>query len=93
MKQLTIEQPKEVLQVNYKDNVFEIPLAGSMPFQELLEIREAEGSDKKDRVLDLLRKYIPEDIYHELTADAIMQIVKAWSEESAEAAGVTPGES
>lgn len=94
MKEITLEQPKEVLKVNAYDTSFSIPLAGSIPFAVLLPIKKAKDNNEKlDFFVDFLKDYIPEDVYNKLTASEFNQILIAWGETSKLETGVTPGES
>lgn len=93
MKEITLEQPKEVLKVNIGDKSFNMPLAGSIPFCDLMRIKSAKTRDDKIEIMvELFSKYIPEEIYKSLTSSELKQIMNAWGEASEEA-GVTPGES
>lgn len=94
MKEITLEQPKEVLKVNVYDKSFSIPLAGSIPLAVLLPIKKAKDNNEKlDFFVDFLKDYIPEDVYNKLTASEFNQILIAWGETSKLETGVTPGES
>lgn len=94
MKEITLEQPKEVLKVNIKDKSFNMPLAGSIPFADLTKIKCAKSKDEQfEIIVKLFEKYIPEDIYAELTSSEINQIMIAWGNASGVETGVTPGES
>ena len=94
MKEITLEQPKEVMKVNFRDKSFTIPLAGSIPFKELATIKDAKTKeDKFGLIMKFFEKYIPEDIYSELTSNDINQIMVVWGETSQIETGVTPGES
>jgi len=94
MKEITLEQPKEVLKVNAYDKSFSIPLAGSIPLAVLLPIKKAKDNNEKlDFFVDFLKDYIPEDVYNKLTASEFNQILIAWGETSKLETGVTPGES
>ena len=94
MKEITLEQPKEVLKVTAYDTSFSIPLAGSIPLAVLLPIKKAKDNNEKlDFFVDFLKDYIPEDVYNKLTASEFNQILIAWGETSKLETGVTPGES
>lgn len=94
MKEITLEQPKEVLKVNAYDTSFSVPLAGSIPLAVLLPIKKAKDNNEKlDFFVDFLKDYIPEDVYNKLTASEFNQILIAWGETSKLETGVTPGES
>ena len=94
MKEITLEQPKEVLKVNAYDTSFSIPLAGSIPLAVLLPIKKAKDNNEKlDFFVGFLKDYIPEDVYNKLTASEFNQILIAWGETSKLETGVTPGES
>ena len=93
MKEITLEQPKEVLKVNMGDKSFSIPLAGSIPFTELAKFRAEVKIDKLNAMMNLLSEYIPDEIFKGLTTDQIKTILEAWTEASQIETGVTPGES
>lgn len=94
MKEITLEQPKEVLQVNAYDKTFTIPLAGSIPLAVLMPIKKAKTTDEKlEFFVDFLKEYIPEDVFNKLTASDFNQIMVTWGETSKLETGVTPGES
>lgn len=94
MKEITLEQPREVLKVNAYDKTFSIPLAGSIPMSVLMPIKKAKTTDEKlDYFVNFLKEYIPEDVYAKLTANDFNQIMIAWGETSKIETGVTPGES
>ena len=94
MKEITLEQPKEVLKINIGEKSFSMPLAGSIPFVELMDIKAAKTQDEKlESMTKLLKKYIPEEVYNTLTSAEINQIMIAWGQASSEDSGITPGES
>lgn len=94
MKEITLEQPREVLKVNAYGKTFSIPLAGSIPLAVLMPIKKAKTTDEKlDYFVNFLKEYIPTDVYEKLTANDFNQIMVAWGEASKLETGVTPGES
>ncbi len=93
MKEITLEQPKEVLVVNIGEESYSIPLAGSLPFMDAVKLRKLDKEERFDFIIDFIQKYIPEQIFATLTADMVAQIFNAWSEASKESQGATPGES
>ena len=94
MKEITLEQPREVLKVNAYGKTFSIPLAGSIPLAVLMPIKKAKTTDEKlDYFVNFLKEYIPADVYKKLTANDFNQIMVAWGETSKLETGVTPGES
>ena len=94
MKEITLEQPKEVLKINIHDKSFTIPLAGSIPFKDLADIQNAKTKEERfDMITKFFEKYIPEDIFSELTTSELNQIMVAWGEVSETDTGITPGES
>ena len=94
MKEITLEQPREVLKVNAYDKTFSIPLAGSIPLAVLMPIKKEKTTDEKlDYFVNFLKEYIPADVYEKLTANDFNQIMVAWGETSKLETGVTPGES
>ena len=94
MKEITLEQPREVLKVNAYDKTFTIPLAGFIPLAELMPIKKAKTTDEKfEFFVSFLEKYIPEEVLSKLTGADLTQIMTAWGETSQLETGVTPGES
>ena len=93
MREITLDQPKEVLQVNIADESYSIPLAGSLPFMDAMKLRKLDSEERMDFVIGFIQKYIPEDVFCNLTADAVIKIFTAWSEASKESQGINPGES
>ena len=93
MKEITLEQPKEVLVVNIGEDAYSIPLAGSLPFMDAVKLRKLDKEERFDFIIDFIQKYIPEQIFQTLTADMVMQIFQAWSDASKESQGAAPGES
>lgn len=94
MKEITLEQPREVLKVNAYGKTFSIPLAGSIPLAVLMPIKKAKTTDEKlDYFVNFLKEYIPADVYEKFTANDFNQIMVAWGETSKLETGVTPGES
>lgn len=92
MKEITLDQPKEVLQVNIGDKAYSIPLAGSLPFTDAIKLRKLGKEERLDFVIDFIKKHIPEEVFNTLTMDSVMQIFTAWNAASKESQGVTPGE-
>lgn len=93
MKEITLEQPKEVLIVNIGKESYKIPLAGSLPFVDAMKLRKCNGEERMEFIVNFMQKFIPEDVFSTLTADDVMQIFQAWSDASKESQGATPGES
>lgn len=94
MREITLrEKPVEVLKVNLGDQSFSIPLANYLPFEELMKINRAKGDQKAVVMENMLKKYIPEEIYSVLTSDDITQIMQAWTDMTKEDSGATLGES
>lgn len=93
MKEITLDQPKEVLQVNIGEESYTIPLAGSLPFVEALKLRKMNKEERMDFIIEFMQEHIPPNVFGKLTTDAVMQIVTAWSEASKDEQGATPGES
>lgn len=93
MKEITLDQPKEVLKVNIGEESYNIPLAGSLPFMDAMKLRKCSGEERMDFIIRFMQQFIPEKVFVTLTADAVMQIFQAWSDASKDSQGVTPGES
>ena len=94
MKEITLEQPIEVLKINVGEKSFSMPLAGSIPFVDLMRFKTAKSQEEKiEAMMSLLQQYIPDDIYKTLSSNAISQIMTVWGEASQTDTGVTPGES
>lgn len=93
MREITIDaKPIEVLKINIGSESFSLPLMGSLPFEDAMKIKNGKTEERLEYLTELLKSNIPEDLYKKLTSDTINQIIKAWSKESTEAAGITPGE-
>ena len=93
MKEITLDQPKEVLKVNIGDKSYSIPLAGSLPFMDALKLKKLDSEERMDFVIGFIQKHIPEEVFSTLTADAVIKIFTAWSDASRESQGINPGES
>ena len=75
------------------EEVYNLPLAASMPMKTLIELEEAtaKGSAESLRYqMELLRRYVGDKV-DELTAGDVTAIYQAWTEESAKQ-GATAGE-
>jgi hypothetical protein len=80
MAQVTLGNKKKVvLQVNYGDKTISIPVRKCLTLAEVTAIKNAEDG------LWLFRKYIPEEIFNELTGEDIQRLTKAWQDASTEA--------
>lgn len=77
----------EVLKATIGDETYSIPLASSVPYMVLKNMRTDE------KVIEFFKEYIPEDVFNGLLPDEIMQLVKAWNDATQEAAGTSVGES
>ena len=91
MKEITIKAPNEVLKVNIGDQSFSIPLGSSLPFNKMIEMSKAEGSDRLNIAYSLIMEHIPEGI--SLTMGEASQLINAWISATQEASGISPGES
>lgn len=83
-----------MFQYGDSDEIYKVPLAGSLPNTELLEMRDADNIDHFTgfiRQKEMLRKYIG-DIVDEMSTTTISEILQAWAEESNKQ-GATVGES
>lgn len=76
------------------DKIYTIPLAASLPAEDLIEMSELGDNDAEAFKFQyrLLKKYIGEDA-GKLTAGDIAAIFTAWSEESGTEQGADAGES
>lgn len=92
MREVTIGQERETIRFNYKDTSFDIPLASSLPLQELTKFRSGSTQERYNNMIAFLEQYIPLEVYAAMTSGELMQVIKAWSSASEEVAGVTPGE-
>lgn len=93
MREVTLNAPKEVIQINYGEESFSLPLAGSLPFDMAMKMRKGKSENEMfEAMLEFLKTYTPEEIYKQLTSDEIKIILQNWSEASQEASGITPGE-
>lgn len=89
MKEITLGgQPKEmkVLRVNIDDEHYEIPLGGSLKPKELASM------DTPAKTLAFLEKYIPKKVVENLCMDDYNALIRAWSEATKEASGISVGE-
>ena len=91
MAEITLKAPKEVLKVNIGDKSFSIPLGSSLPFNKMVELSKAQGTDRFNLMSELLMEYIPDDV--SLTMGEMAQIVAAWSEETKNMGDMSMGES
>lgn len=91
MKEITLKAPKEVLKVNLGEQSFSIPLGNSLPFDKMVEMSRAEGSERLRLMHELLLEYIPKEL--NLTMGEVAQILNAWTEATQEQSGVSVGES
>ncbi len=92
MKEITIKAPKEVLKVNFGEQSFSIPLGTSLPFDKMVKLSKAQGDERLQLMYELLMENIPEDIYKSLTMGEVAQILNAWTEETQNIGGMSPGE-
>lgn len=69
----------EVIEIGIKDGTYQIPLAKYLPYKAIKKLR---NDNDIDAVMEILSKYIPEEVLDELTMDSIKQILEAWSEAS-----------
>lgn len=88
MAEITLT-PKEVktLKVNFGDNSFEIPMQGSLNWEEMLQIQDAIGT------YNFLKEHIPAEIFNVLKVEEYNELVNLWTQESAKVSGKTTGES
>lgn len=76
----------EVLKATIGDKTYSIPLASSLPYVKLKAMRE------NDKVIEFFKEYIPEEVFNDLLADELKQLVKAWNDATLEATGASVGE-
>ena len=88
MAEVILKQKQvEVLKATIGDETYSIPLATSVPYLILKNMRTDE------KVIEFFKEYIPEDVFNGLLTDEIMQLVKAWNDATLEATGASVGES
>jgi len=88
MAEVILKRKKvEVLKATIGDETYSIPLATSVPYLILKNMRTDE------KVIEFFKEYIPEDVFNGLLTDEIVQLVKAWKDATQEAAGASVGES
>lgn len=89
MAEVTIKKKEqiEVLKATIGDETYSIPLASSVPYVTLKNMRTDE------KVIEFFKEYIPEDVFNGLLTDEIMQLVQAWNDATQEATGASVGES
>lgn len=96
------DEPKEVLEVEIKGDVYRIPLPSTLTFSELKKINKVlkAGDDQKldwaERFFtDKSRgegRFIPKEVFEQLSVGNIIAIVNAWRG-AAEESDTKPGES
>lgn len=74
-----------------EEQIYKIPVAASMPFSVLNEMRLADDDERFPVQVEMLRKYMG-DVVDTLSAQVLSDIILAWSEESKKA-GASVGES
>ena len=89
MAEVTIKKKEqiEVLKATIGDETYSIPLATSVPYLTLKNMKTDE------KVIEFFKEYIPEDVVDGLLTDEIKQLVKAWKDATLEATGASVGES
>ena len=88
MAEVIIKQKQiEVLKATIGDETYSSPLATSVPYMVLKNMRTDE------KVIEFFKEYIPEEVFNSLLPDEIMQLVKAWNDATQEATGASAGES
>lgn len=78
-------------QLEGEEQIYKIPVAASMPFAVLNEMRIADNDERFPVQVEMLRKYMG-DVVDTLSAQVLSDIILAWSEESKKA-GASVGES
>ena len=86
MAELTLNNPKETLTINYGEETFEIPLASSLTVKETKKLSETKDS------MEFYAKYIPMEVLDEMTMGDFKQIDEAWTAESERVLGFKLGE-
>ena len=89
MKEITLGgQPKEMkcLRVNIGDGHYDVPLGG------MLKPRELADMDTPAKTMAFLEKYIPKKVVEDLCMDDYNALVRAWTDATKEASGVSVGE-
>ena len=80
-------------QLEDDEKVYRIPLAAAMPFGLLDKMSKAVNTeDRFTAQVDMLREYMG-DVVDKLPVGVLSEILKAWGEESTNAAGASMGES
>ena len=77
MKEITLgNAKKETLLVNIGKESYEVPLAGSLTFAQVKELRDSDDG------ISFFEKYIPREILDNLTIDEFKALNNAWKSAS-----------
>lgn len=76
----------KTIKINYLDESFELPLQGSLIFEEANLLATPEGT------YAFMKKYIPEDIMKKLKLEEYNMVVRAYREASEQTLGQKLGE-
>lgn len=88
MAEFTLK-PKEVktLRVYVGEESFEIPLQGSLSWEEAMSLETPQGT------YAFMKNHVPKKIFSKLKIEEYNELVEVWKEESIKNSGKTPGES
>lgn len=86
-KELNLNEiPSEVLKVTIGDDVYTIPLASDLPYNEVKKLvndsKHGTEEEMTDLFIDFFKMYIPEDIIDNLPMAKINALAKAWGDTS-----------
>lgn len=88
MQEFTLNKREEDwLALHIGEKTYKIPLATSLKLDEAAAVEDMDGA------VAFFRRYIDEDVADALTLGDYSDIVRAWTDASKKAAGITPGES
>ena len=84
------QRPNKTLAVVCGEDVYHIPLQGSLPVDVAAHMDTQ--FDTVEKTLEFFRRYLPEDIMEGLSLDDYNALVNTWVEESQKASKMTVGE-
>ena len=87
MTEFTLKPIEEkTIKINYLDESFELPLQGSLTFEEANKLTTREGT------YEFMTKYVPENIMKTIRVEEYNMILAAWRKASEENSGKPLGE-
>lgn len=77
----------DVLKATIEDKTYSIPLASSLPYVKLKELKT------DDALIEFFKEHIPEEVFNTLLTDEVLQLIQSWNDATLEATGASVGES